>query len=48
MEIGSKGPALSLRDSAGKAGLLLTVAPQGPGPYLILFDKDGKVLSSAP
>lgn len=48
MEIGSKGPAFSLRDSAGKAGLLLTVAPEGPGPYLILFDKDGKVLSSAP
>jgi len=48
MEIGSKGPTLSLRDSAGKAAVLLTIAPQGSGPSLVLFDKDGKVLSSAP
>jgi hypothetical protein len=44
----SNGPSFSLRDADGKAGIVLKVAPQSAGPSLVLFDKDGKVLSSAP
>ena len=48
MQASATGPAFNLRDSDGKAGIVLKVAPQGAGPSLVFFDKDGKVLSSAP